>query len=78
MATVLFVGFVELEMISLAAVVNVAASIRFRSPAVELQVPPRPSARPEGSAVDCSAEQMLSSFGGWQRNLAPWDWDLRV
>lgn len=74
MATVVFVGFVELEMISRAAVVNVAASIRFRLlAAVELQVPPRASVRPGGSAGGCSAEPMLPSFGGWQRKFAPWD-----
>jgi hypothetical protein len=73
MATVEFVGFVELEMISRAAVVNVAASIRFRLLAVELQVPPRASARPGGSAGGCSAEPMLPSFGGWQRKFATWD-----
>ena len=72
MATVVFVGFVELEMISRAAVVNVAASIRFRLPAV-VQVPRRPSVRPGGSAGGGSAEPMLPSFGGWQRKFAPWD-----
>ena len=70
--TVVFVEFVEWEMTSPVVVVDVAASIRFRLLAAELQFQLQFSARPGGSVGDCSAEPVRPWFGGWLRNVAQW------